>query len=61
MRNGFGKHGFQQWAAGRAKEQPPLSEIGEVHRRVADAELVELVAKLRIALHSQADVIDRLS
>ena len=60
MRNGFGKDGFQQRTAGRAKEQPALPDVGEVHRRVVDAELVELAAKLRIALQSQTDVIDRL-
>src|SRR6266481_1935047 len=55
---GSQKHGLEQCAAGRAKEQPALFEVGEVHRRVADAELIELVAKLRIALHSEANVID---
>src|SRR6266853_2129743 len=60
VRNGFGKDGFQQRAAGRVKEQPALLKVGEVHRRVADAEMVELLAKVGVAFHSQADVIDRL-
>src|SRR6267143_6662978 len=60
LRDGFGKDGFQQWAAGRMKEQPPLPDVGEIHRRVADAELIELVAQVGVAFHSQTDVIDRL-
>src|SRR5882757_8562618 len=60
LRNGFGKNGFQQRAAGRVEEQPALLKVGEVHRRIADAELIELLAKGRIAFQSQADVIDRL-
>src|SRR6202795_4979157 len=42
------------------KEQPPLPDVGEIHRRVADAELIELVAEVGVAFHSQTDVIDRL-
>ena len=60
MRNGFGKNGFQQRAAGRVEEQPALLKVGEVHRRIADAELIELLAKGGVAFQSQADVIDRL-
>jgi hypothetical protein len=43
--NGFGKNGFQQRAAGRMEEQPALLNVGEVHRRIADAKLIELLAK----------------
>src|SRR5882757_7521024 len=60
LRNGFGKNGFQQRAAGRVEEQPALLKVGEVHRRIANAELIELVAKGRIAFQSQTDVVDRL-
>ena len=41
------------------KEQPPLLKVGEVHRRVADAELIELLAKIGVAFQSQTDVINR--
>src|SRR6266446_6846400 len=59
LRNGFGKSGFQQRAAGRVEEQPALLKVGEVHRRIADAELIELLAKAGVVFQSQADVIDR--
>src|SRR5882724_9925389 len=60
LRNGFGKNGFQQRAAGRVEEQPALLKVGKVHRRIADAELIELLAKGRVAFQSKADMVDRL-
>src|SRR5258708_32714501 len=45
-------------AAGAPEGTAAALRGGEVHRRVVDAELIELVAEAGVAFHSEADVID---
>src|SRR5258707_11774114 len=47
-------------AMGRGPGERPAAALrgGEVHRRVVDAELSEVVAEAGVAFHSEADVID---